>query len=87
MTRLPSAPVTLSIEQLDELNRKLSKMRHDIKNNLTVILGTAELIRLKPEVAPRMIVSLLEQPGRITQSMEEFTREFHQALGIPGKHD
>ncbi len=85
MISAPDGPVTLSVEQLDELNRKLSKMRHDIKNNLTVILGTAELIRLKPEIAPRMIASLLEQPGRITQSIEEFTREFHTALGISRK--
>ena len=31
-------PVSLSAEQIDELNRKLSTMRHDINNNLSLIV-------------------------------------------------
>ena len=35
---LPIQPVSLSAEQIDELNRKLSTMRHDINNNLSLIM-------------------------------------------------
>ena len=48
---LPSEPVTLSIEQLDELNRKLSNLRHDINNHLSLIVAATELIRHKPQIA------------------------------------
>jgi len=46
---VPSQPVTLSVEQIEELNQKLSNMRHDINNNLSLILAATELIRHKPQ--------------------------------------
>src|SRR5437773_220483 len=52
---LPSQPVTLSIEQLDELNKKLSIMRHDINNHLSLIMAAVELLRHKPQLAERMM--------------------------------
>ena len=51
---LPSQPVTLTVAQIDELNRKLSTMRHDVNNNLSLIMAALELMRYKPETAPRM---------------------------------
>jgi hypothetical protein len=80
--KLPSEPVTLTVEQLAELNRQLSAMRHDINNHLALILAASELLKLKPELAERMQVMLHEQPGRIGESMTKFTSQFEQALGI-----
>jgi hypothetical protein len=79
---LPTAPITLTVEQLGELNRKLSDLRHDINNNLSLIVAAAELIRHKPSVAERMMATLAEQPGKITQSLNKFTSEFERVLGI-----
>jgi len=39
---LPIQPVTLTVEQLGELNRQLGNMRHDINNNLSLIVAAAE---------------------------------------------
>jgi hypothetical protein len=79
---LPSQPVTLSPEQLDELNHKLSGMRHDINNHLSLIVAAVELIRLKPQLADRMMVTLAEQPPKITESLTKFSVEFERAFGI-----
>lgn len=79
---LPSQPVTLSIEQLDELNRKLSTMRHDINNHLSLIMAAVELIRYKPQMADRMMATLAEQPPKITESLRKFSAEFEQSFGI-----
>jgi hypothetical protein len=79
---LPSEPVTLTVAQLDELNRKLSSMRHDINNNLSLIVAAVELIRHKPQMAERMIAALGEQPSRITDTMNKFSAEFERVLGI-----
>lgn len=79
---LPNQPVTLSVEQIAELNRKLSIMRHDINNNLSLILAAVELARYKPETAERMMATLSEQPPRITAKLSEFSAEFEQAVGI-----
>src|SRR6267378_561407 len=72
---LPSQPVTLSIEQLDELNKKLSTMRHDINNHLSLIMAAVELLRHKPQLAERMMATLTEQPPRVTEAINKFSAE------------
>jgi len=79
---LPIEPVTLTVEQLGELNRQLGNMRHDINNNLSLIVAAAELMRHKPAVAERMMTTLAEQPGKITAAINKFSTTFEQALGI-----
>ena len=44
---LPTGPVTLTVGELLELNRKLSDMRHDINNHLSLMVAALELIRYK----------------------------------------
>jgi len=79
---LPSKPVTLTVEQLTELNRKLSTLRHDINNNLSLIVAATELMKHKPQVADRMMGTLAEQPNKIMEALKKFSTEFEQALGI-----
>jgi hypothetical protein len=79
---LPSEPVTLTVAQLDELNRKLSAMRHDINNNLSLIVAAVELIRHRPSMTEKMMVTLSEQPTRISETLTRFSREFERTLGI-----
>lgn len=79
---MPQAPVTLTPEQIAELNQKLSTMRHDINNNLAMIMAAAELARLKPELADKMIGRLIEQPNKITDQIKQFSVEFEKTVGI-----
>jgi len=91
---LPSGPVTLSVEQIDTLCRQLSALRHDLNNDLSKIVGTAELIRLElqklsasdptkpPLRALDRLPTLVEQPRRIAAMVESFTRELEKTLGV-----
>jgi len=79
---LPNQPVTLSVEQLVELNRKLATMRHDVNNHLSLMMAAVELIRYKPETAERMLTTLGEQPAKVAQSISQFSAEFEKTLGI-----
>lgn len=79
---LPSEPVTLTVEQLGELNKKLSAMRHDINNNLSLIIAAVDLIRHKPQTIERMMTTLAEQPAKITANMNKFSAEFERVFGI-----
>jgi hypothetical protein len=79
---LPSKPVTLSVEQINELNQKLSAMRHDINNNLSLIIAAAEMVRFKPDLINRMMDTLNQQPARVSAAMANFTEEFEKAFGI-----
>jgi hypothetical protein len=79
---LPTEPVTLTVAQLDELNRKLANMRHDINNNLSLIVAAMELIRHKPQMTERMLTTLSEQPAKIGDALGKFSSEFERTLGI-----
>jgi hypothetical protein len=79
---LPSQPVTLSVEQLAELNRMLANMRHDINNNLSLIVAAGELIKHKPQVAERMMATIAEQPAKVTEALKKFSAAFEAAMGI-----
>jgi hypothetical protein len=79
---LPDHPVTLTVEQLAELNGKLSTARHDINNQLSLIIAAVELIRHKPQMAERMMATLVEQPPKIANALSRFSADFERAFGI-----
>ena len=78
----PQSPVTLTPEQIAGLNEKLSVTRHDINNNLSLIVAAVELIRRKPEMTPRLLESIGQQPDKIIAQMRAFSTEFEQTFGI-----
>jgi hypothetical protein len=80
--QLPSQPITLTAEEIGELNKKLSGMRHDINNHLSLIIAAVELIRYKPDSTERMMHTLVEQPSRVADALAKFSREFERTLGI-----
>ncbi len=79
---LPSQPVNLTVEQIQALNQKLCTLRHDVNNNLSLIMAATELIRHKPQMAERMMATLVEQPPKISAAMATFSSELERALGI-----
>ena len=79
---LPNQPVTLSAEQLQELERKLARMRHDVNGYLSVIVAANELILLKPDAATRWISMLSEQPTKIKEAVAHFSADFDKVFGI-----
>jgi hypothetical protein len=79
---LPSEPVTLSAEQVGELNRKLTDLRHDSNNHLSLIMAAAELMRRRPENAGQMLKTLAEQPQKVSDAIAQFSSSLEEALKI-----
>lgn len=79
---LPETPVMLTPAEIEELNRKLSTMRHNINNCLSLVVAATELIRYKPEMLEKMTVTLGDQPNRIIEEVRRFSKEFETTLGI-----
>ena len=79
---LPTDPVTLTPEQLKELNQKLSHMRHEVNNQLALVVAALELLRLKPDMRDKLIDTLGNQPPKITREVALFSEEFERILGI-----
>ena len=78
----PTKPVALSMEQIGELNQKLSTLRHDLNNSLSLIAATVALIRRQPTVTEQMWNTLAEQPRKIGESFSQFSRDLEAALHI-----
>jgi len=57
-------------------------MRHDINNNLAMLVAATEIIHRKPEVAERMWGGLAEKPIKIAEAITQFSRELEKTLGI-----
>ncbi len=79
---LPTEPVTLSVEQIAEFNKKLSDMRHDVNNNLSLMMAAAELVRRRPESAERMWKTLYDQPHKVAECVTQFSKEIEAILKI-----
>ena len=79
---LPNEPVTLSVEEIRELNQKLSAMRHDVNGKLTHISLAVELLRLKPNDHERWLKAMGEQPQKIVADIAQFSRDLEAALHI-----
>jgi hypothetical protein len=79
---LPDQPVTLEPFQIDQLNQRLSTVRHNVNNHLSLVVAAVELIRRKPEMAQRMIDTLGEQPQKIIDELKGFSLDFERTLGI-----
>jgi hypothetical protein len=79
---IPSKPVTLTVEQLEQLNRELANLRHDVNNTLSLIMAAVDLIRYKPHMTERMMNTLVEQPPRILSALAKFSTEFERTFSI-----
>jgi hypothetical protein len=79
---VPSKPVTITPEQLKELNNQLSHMRHEINNQLSLIVAALELVRFKPDLRDRMLETMGQQPPKIMAEVAKFSGEFERIFGI-----
>ena len=79
---LPSQPVTLNAEEIKALNQKVALLRHDINNHIGLMIAAIEIIQVKPETIEKMMDTLMEQPTKITASMQKFSDEFEKTFGI-----
>ena len=79
---LPSQPVTLTAAQVADLHKKLADLRHNVNNNLSLIIASAEILQRKPESAEKMLAGLAEKPHKIAEMVTQFSRELEITLGI-----
>ena len=79
---VPNVAITLGPQQIKELNEKLSFMRHDVNNQIGLMIAAIELIQYKPDMVDKMIENLMDQMPKITGTIGKFSEEFEKAFGI-----
>ena len=73
-------PVTLTPDQIKELQKKLSDLRHNVNNNLALVVASIELIKRKPEMIESLGENLSRQPDKIIQEIRFFSEYFDSVL-------
>lgn len=79
---LPAQPVTLTVDQIAELNEKLAVLRHDVNNKLSLIIAAVDVLQYKPQMINQMIATVGEQPQQIIEAMANFSADFENLFGI-----
>ena len=75
----------LSSEAISELNQKLTAMRHNVNNHLALVMAASELMRRRPEMSPRLIENISQQPDKITAEIRIFSESFESTFGCKRK--
>ena len=79
---LSDSSITLAAEQVADLNKRLSVMRHNVNNHLSLVVAACELIRRKPELARRMIDNIVQQPEKINEEVRQFSDAIESSLRV-----
>lgn len=78
----PNEPVMFDPAQVEELNARLSDMRHNVNNSLSLIIAAVELVKHKPESSARMIEAIAQQPVKVIEEIRRFSDQFERAFRI-----
>ena len=60
------------------LSERLSKMRHDVRGCLTIIVSGCDMMRLKPDLTEKYLTQFSEKSKKIIQLLDGFSRDFEK---------
>ncbi len=78
----PQQPISLTPEEIEEINTALSDTRHNVNNHIPLIAGAIALIKRKSEATEKCLTSLAQQPDKIQDEMRDFSDKFEKLLQI-----
>ena len=81
----PNQPVAFTPDQMEKMIARISQVRHNVNNHLTLIIGAAELIRRKPDMIERMTATLIDQARKIEEELKQLSAEFKRDPGTLGQ--
>ena len=73
---------TLSPEELAQLQKKFSEIKHSINNALAVMMALSEMSRRRPDYAEKLATSVLSKAPQIVSSLQEFTEALNEKAGV-----
>jgi len=72
---------TLSAEELTELQKKFSEIKHSINNALAVMMALSEMSQRRPDYAEKLATTVLSKAPQIVSSLQEFTQALNEQAG------
>ena len=74
------APV-VTAEELGQLQKKFSEIKHSINNALAVMMALSEMSQRRPDYAEKLATTVLTKAPQIVSSLQEFTQALNEKAG------
>jgi predicted nucleic acid-binding Zn-ribbon protein len=72
---------TLSPEELVQLQKKFSEIKHSINNALAVMRALSEMSQRRPDYAEKLATTVLSKAPQIVSGLQEFTQLLNEKAG------
>ena len=72
---------TVSLEEIAELQKKFSEIKHAINNALAVMMALSEMSQRRPDYSEKLATTVLAKAPQIVTSLQEFTQALNQKAG------
>jgi hypothetical protein len=69
-------------EELVQLQKKFSEIKHGINNALAVIMALSEMSQRRPDYAEKLASTVLAKAPQIVSSLQEFTALLNEKAGV-----
>jgi len=73
---------TLSAEELSQLQKKFSEIKHGINNALAVMMAYSEMSQRRPDYAEKLASNVLTKAPQIVSNLQEFTALLNEKAGV-----
>jgi hypothetical protein len=71
----------VSPEELAQLQKKFSEIKHSINNALAVMMALSEMSQRRPDYAEKLATTVLSKAPQIVSSLQEFTKILNEKAG------
>jgi hypothetical protein len=75
------ASSTIAQEELAQLQKKFSEIKHSINNALAVMMALSEMSQRRPDYAEKLASTVLSKAPQIVTSLQEFTQVLNDKAG------
>jgi hypothetical protein len=73
---------TITQEELVQLQKKFSEIKHGINNALAVMQALSEMSQRRPHYAEKLASAVLDKTPQIVSSLQEFTALLNEKAGV-----
>src|SRR6267143_2051034 len=73
---------TISHEELVELQKKFSEIKHAINNALAVMMALSQMSQRRPDYSEKLASTVLTKAPQIVSSLQEFTQALNEKAGL-----
>jgi len=72
----------LSPEEVIQLQKKFSEIKHSINNALAVMMALSEMSQRRPDYAEKLATAVLSKAPQIVSGLQEFTQLLNEKAGV-----